>query len=103
MCNCGGGGKITWAEACRRIQSQMKKKAVDNVHFHPQTIVDCRPHKIATGHKTCCFTIHVDGLNVRHHKVKGTAYTTFGVQIHGHVTFCFFFWKKNQIQESEKT
>ena len=81
-CNCGLDTKMTWADACRIIQTKIKQNRKHEAHFHPQTIVDCRPHKVATGHKTCCFSIHVDDLNVRHAKVKGTSYTTFGVQIH---------------------
>ena len=87
-CKCGSNSKLTWAQACRKKQ-KMCNHNTEMLHFHPKTRVDCRPHSVATGNKTCCFTIHVDDLNVRHHKVKGTSFTTFGCQM----GFFFCQWK----------
>lgn len=74
--------KLIWGEACKHIQTKSNNALQNTIHFHPRTNIDCRPHSVARGHKTICFTVHVDDLTVRHQKVKGSSYTTIGLQIH---------------------
>lgn len=82
-CHCHSENlSMTWGDACKHIQTNLKNGMHETIHFHPRMNFDCRPHSIARGHKTICFTVHIDDLTVRHHKVKGSSYTTIGIQIH---------------------
>lgn len=81
-CTCGLGNSRTWADACRLLKDRMSKNEYSQAHFHPHTKINCTPHHVACGYKTICFTVHVDDLSVRHPRVKGSQYTTIGIQIH---------------------
>ena len=80
QCNCCD--HWIWAGACEHIKRCLHTHNKKDIHFNPKGFIDCRPHNVAKGFNTCCFTIHIDDLNVRHPKVKGTGYTTIGIQIH---------------------
>lgn len=81
-CKCHQQNTLTWGQSCQYIQNEIRNGNDDQIHFHPFTNIDSRPDNIANGHKTVCFTIHVDDLHVRHQKVKASGYTTIGIQIH---------------------